>query len=262
MHVVDVAVVIVVDAVGRDLARVGPDVGLEVRVVVLRARVDVGDQQLGVAGEAVPRRLGRDVGARDPARLAAIVEPVLFGVARVVGHALDVPQVVRLGVLHARIGREPRHGLGHRHPRHFQLLDAVELETRHERGPERCQRRIACDELRGRLPAHEHGTRDVVLRARRRDEQSAERSSQERGGQARGGQARGSQARGSQQPAERAVHTPALHRPVFHAATALCHSHLMRDGKRPPCEHTSRIRTAGSGLPCGGHCRTPRRVRA
>ena len=97
VHVVDVAVAVVVDAVARDLARVRPDVGGEVGVVVLDPGVDDGDDDVGAAGRRVPGRLGVDVG------VARLVEAPHLRQARVVGRERGGDDAVGLGVLDARL---------------------------------------------------------------------------------------------------------------------------------------------------------------
>ena len=82
VEVVDVAVAVVVDAVAGDLARVGPDVGLEVGMVEVDARVDDGHHHRRIAQGVRPCAGGIDaVGSREAPEL---VEP---RVGRQVGHA-------------------------------------------------------------------------------------------------------------------------------------------------------------------------------
>src|SRR5262249_1826177 len=66
VHVVDVAVVVVVDEVAGDLARVGPEVGHQVRMADIHARVEHGDKHRRITGRDVPGGLGPDVDPRQP----------------------------------------------------------------------------------------------------------------------------------------------------------------------------------------------------
>src|SRR5262249_24139846 len=87
VDVVDEAVAVVVDAVAGDLARVGPDVGGEVGVVVVDAGVDDRDDDAAARGDGVPRLGGVDVGVGDAAGLPGVVQAPerAVGVPRVVG---------------------------------------------------------------------------------------------------------------------------------------------------------------------------------
>ena len=58
VHVVDEAVMVVVDAVARYLPRVGPDVRRQIGMRVVDSRVDHRHQDGAVAGADIPRRLG------------------------------------------------------------------------------------------------------------------------------------------------------------------------------------------------------------
>ena len=120
MHVVDVAVVVVVDAVARDLARVGPDVAGEVGVGQLHPGVDDGDHHARVPGGRVPGGLGVDVD------VALLVEPPQLREPRVVRCEIGRDHAVGLGIDDARHLLEPGDGGVHREAG----LD--ELEARHE----------------------------------------------------------------------------------------------------------------------------------
>ena len=110
VHVVDVTVAVVVDAVAGDLAGVDPQVGGQVGERRIDARVDDGDH-LAAADRRVPcRRRIRDVQppqveVRLPPRVAARVE-------RIVRYERDVPVDIRLGVLDVRIGGQAGGGRG------------------------------------------------------------------------------------------------------------------------------------------------------
>src|SRR5262249_24208377 len=77
VDVIDVAVVVVVDAVAGDFAGVGPDVGGQVGVVVVDAALDDGDGDAAGAGGRVPGLGGVDVGVRGAAALAGVVQAPL-----------------------------------------------------------------------------------------------------------------------------------------------------------------------------------------
>ena len=72
--VVDKTVAIVVDAVACRLAGIAPDVRGQIRMVVIDAGVDHGDDHRPRAGGDIPRRRGVDVGIGKPARLRRVVE--------------------------------------------------------------------------------------------------------------------------------------------------------------------------------------------
>ena len=103
VHVVHEAVAVVVDAVSRDLARVGPDVRRQVGMRVIDAAVDDPDQDGVVPHGGVPGQLRRDVDARDAARLSGVVQPPLGRVARIVRGPRRLHDVIRLGVIHLRV---------------------------------------------------------------------------------------------------------------------------------------------------------------
>src|SRR5262249_38854679 len=114
VDVVAVAVAVVVDAIARDLARVGPDVRGQVRVVVVDAGVNHGDDGVAGAGAGVPGLRGVDVGVGDAAVGAGVVEPPEVVEARVVRGAGDGDAVVRLDKRHAGPTPEESHCLRHR----------------------------------------------------------------------------------------------------------------------------------------------------
>src|SRR5688572_27490071 len=102
VDVVGKAVAVVVQAVAGDLAGVNPDVGREVRVAHLRAGVDHGDDEVGVAGADVPRLRAADVraGGADHAvdGLAGVQDAPLEIEEGIVGDDRGMHDVVRLGV--------------------------------------------------------------------------------------------------------------------------------------------------------------------
>ena len=85
VDVVDVSVSIVVEPVTGDLTGVGPHVSGEVRVGIVDARVDHGDDHVGRTGRQVPG-LGRvDIRISGPTGLAGVVhspEPIEAAVVR------------------------------------------------------------------------------------------------------------------------------------------------------------------------------------
>src|SRR5262245_59555950 len=96
VHVVHEPVAVVVHAgLAAGVWGVAPDVGLQVRVIVIDPRVDDGDQG-ATAGRDVPR--GRHGDLVHPPEGAV-------GVLRVVRRGGGVEEVVRLGVLDERVGR-------------------------------------------------------------------------------------------------------------------------------------------------------------
>ena len=106
--VVDVAVVVVVDAVGGDLVVVDPEVGGEVFVVGIDAVVDDGDDD-GVsvdgnaAGSYVPGGLDVVVRANYAVELAQVDVVPLVIVPRVVGRCALADEVVALEVHHGGV---------------------------------------------------------------------------------------------------------------------------------------------------------------
>src|SRR5262249_9769888 len=111
VDVIHVAVVVVVDAVAGDLARVGPDVGGQVGVGVVHAGVEDGDDHTTGAGGDVPRLGGVDVGVRGAAGLPGVVQAPHRGEVRVVGDLVDVQGVVGRRAQHERAGRVGGEGL-------------------------------------------------------------------------------------------------------------------------------------------------------
>jgi len=96
VHVVHEPVAVVVDAVPGDFTRVGPDVGRQVGVCVVDARIDHAHDDLAAAGGDVPG-LGRvDVGVVGSAGLAGVVQAPEPGILRVVGDGLEHVDGVQL----------------------------------------------------------------------------------------------------------------------------------------------------------------------
>mmetsp|Transcript_93197 Transcript_93197/g.287600 ORF Transcript_93197/g.287600 Transcript_93197/m.287600 type:complete len:664 (+) Transcript_93197:2148-4139(+) len=113
VHIIDKAVLVIVDAIARDLTRVHPHVLLQVVVRVIDARVDDGhdDASAGLAREGLPRLRGVDVGA------LVVVHGPEGGEVGVVGEALRGPRNLdhrerRLVVNHRPQGSQPAIWLG------------------------------------------------------------------------------------------------------------------------------------------------------
>ena len=117
VHVVQEAVLVIVDAVAGDLARVGPDVGRQVGMRVVDAAVDDADDDRTIAGGDRPGGLGRDVGPGKTARLTAVVQSPQERVALVVRRQHGVQDIVRLGVFDMRVAAQPGDGLLGAQPR-------------------------------------------------------------------------------------------------------------------------------------------------
>ena len=172
--VVDVAVVVVVDAVAAAaaavLARVDPDLGAEVRMRPVDARVDHRHGHAGAARRHVPGLRRVDVGIRGPRealdRLAGVVQPPEVPEGRIVRQRVRLDDEVRLCVTDARIlaqlveRRRGRVG-AHAHQRAVDLLEApllggaealedLGLVCRRDVVPETNQQ-LARHGLRGRL---------------------------------------------------------------------------------------------------------------
>ena len=98
--VIDVAVAVIILAVAGDLARVGPDVGLQVGVVVVDAGVYDGHHRLAGAGGFVPCLGSIDVGIEGAAGLTGVVHAPQFGEAGIVGYHLGGDFRIGLHQLH------------------------------------------------------------------------------------------------------------------------------------------------------------------
>ena len=117
-HVVDEAVVVVVDAVAGDFAGVDGDVVGEVGVRPIHAGINHGDDHRGGAVSGVPSfehihvGIGGAVDAVDG--LAGVVERVEFGEVGVVGRGAEgIDNGVLLGVAHERVRSEGGGGVRH-----------------------------------------------------------------------------------------------------------------------------------------------------
>jgi len=172
VNVVNVTVAVIVHAIARDLAGIGPYVLREVGVVVVDACIDDRDHNVGRPGLDVPRRGGVDVGIGIPAALAGVVHPPQILEARIVGDRARRVDVVGLRVRHAWHHREGGDSLFHRHagrkPDDLEATHAVQGATAHRTDHRACHglRGLA----RGVAVAHEHLTLEVrVPRSRRRN---------------------------------------------------------------------------------------------
>src|SRR5205823_7675554 len=105
VDVVDLAVAVIVDTVARDLARVRPEVGREIRMCVHHAVVDDRDDDARAARGHVPGRDEVGVGADEAATLSGVPQVPLVGKHRVVGDAGQgvAAQQVRLRPLYPRL---------------------------------------------------------------------------------------------------------------------------------------------------------------
>ena len=113
VNVVDEPVAVVVDPVAGYLAWVPPSVQGEIRVAVVHAGVDHGDDHVSGSCGRVPGFGGVDVGIDDTARLADVVEAPELPQRRIVGGERGRDDEVGLDVPHARrSGRPAEHVLG------------------------------------------------------------------------------------------------------------------------------------------------------
>ena len=112
VHIVDVSVLVVVDAIAGNLTRVHPHVRLEVRMVVIDAGVDDGDDRLAAAGGDVPGGRRLDIGACLATGLPGVVHPPFGGKIGVVGKLVARQPIIRLGKDNVFVGLEGRDGVG------------------------------------------------------------------------------------------------------------------------------------------------------
>ena len=115
MDVVDVAVVVVVNPVARDLAGIGPDICRQIRVVVVYARVDHTDHHVARPGEQIPGFGCVDICIRRATSLAGVVHAPQQTVVRIIGRSEDAVQVVGFDIFHERIVGQQRDRLRHGH---------------------------------------------------------------------------------------------------------------------------------------------------
>jgi hypothetical protein len=101
LGVVDVAVVVVVDPVVRNVVGVAGDLAREVGHAGVDAGVDDGDQHAG-AGAGVPRQRHAHVLARDAVELTGVLQRPLLREERVVGERAEL--AVELGVSDVGVG--------------------------------------------------------------------------------------------------------------------------------------------------------------
>ena len=112
-HVVDVPVAVVVHAVAWDLARVGPHVVHQIRVVVVNAGVQHCHHHVPRADGNVPRLLGVDIGVRCAAGLARVVQSPALRIAEIVGGVPKPDLPVGLGVDHPLVPPKALNSLLH-----------------------------------------------------------------------------------------------------------------------------------------------------
>ena len=104
--IVNEAVVVVVNAVTSDLARIGPDVANDILVIVIKPGINHGDHHAG-AGLKIPGLRCVDIRVRRTGGLASIVQPIELGKSWIIWNCrLGAHDVVRLGVQNARIGTQ------------------------------------------------------------------------------------------------------------------------------------------------------------
>ena len=99
---------------GRIL-RTRPDVGLQVRMIVIDPAVDDGDDHLSRPGVRVPGFGRVDIRVRGAPALAGVVQPPNVGQAGIIRETLDLNLVIGLGKLDGRLVFEIRDGLVYRH---------------------------------------------------------------------------------------------------------------------------------------------------
>src|SRR5262249_36915312 len=124
-----------------DLRLVDPDVLVQVRVVVIDAGVEDGDDVLGAASSDVPGRGGLDVVADFPTILAGVVQPPELSEERIIGNDVGLHRLVEFGREDVRVGPIPGEGLLGGQPRGdrhrlplFRLRAAVTDEKVRRRG--------------------------------------------------------------------------------------------------------------------------------
>ena len=98
--VVDVAVIIIVDVVAGNFARVDPHLGGQIAVGIIDARINDADDDVGIAGGDIPSLDDVDVGAGEAALLADVVQAPESSVdeTAIGGREIGMNDVVRLDV--------------------------------------------------------------------------------------------------------------------------------------------------------------------
>jgi hypothetical protein len=135
-HIVDESVAVVIDAVVRDLARISPDIGRDLGVLGIQARVDDGDDDPFARPHLVPVEgaapvpvedvpAGHRLDELDSPEIGELLSPralrpvdAVPGHVTIVGHEGQIrergepggEEVIGLGVDHAGMRRERRHG--------------------------------------------------------------------------------------------------------------------------------------------------------
>jgi hypothetical protein len=161
--VVHQAVAVVIDPVARDLARIDVEVVAQVGVRRVDTAVDHRDDHVARAGRDVPGAQRVEVVPRRAPRLPRIAHHPLLREPRVVGDAIGVHDVVRLGVLDVRVGTQPVERLLHRRPFAETPLLGTAAERRPWHGAHLGADRGAFAQQRGGAELDE----DVVGRVRR-----------------------------------------------------------------------------------------------
>ena len=103
VDVVDEPVAVVVDSVSGNLAGVGPDVGGQIDVIVVHARVDHSDHDVAASGGDVPGFCRVDVGVGRTAGLTRVVHPPERRDELVVGHRLQLLHDVQFVTCHVYV---------------------------------------------------------------------------------------------------------------------------------------------------------------
>ena len=84
MDIVDEAITVVIDAVARNLTRVGPDVGGQIRVGVVDAGVDNTDDDIPRTGAHLPGFRRVNIGICCAAALTGVVQAVQVAIPGIV----------------------------------------------------------------------------------------------------------------------------------------------------------------------------------
>ena len=85
MHIVHETVLVVVEAVAGNLPGIGPDIGRQIGMRVVDARVNHANDDGAAPGRDSPRLRSVDVGVNDASCLSRVVEAVELGIGRIVG---------------------------------------------------------------------------------------------------------------------------------------------------------------------------------
>ena len=103
MNVIDVSVIVIIDPVAWNLTRISPHVSGQIRVVIVHAGIDHGDNHIPTADGFIPGFDSTDVGAGLAPELAAILHGPQLAEQRIVGLTQGFDLVIGLSIEHRRI---------------------------------------------------------------------------------------------------------------------------------------------------------------